>query len=207
MLEEYVRILDLSDLDPNALAEAVFFEVQDEGEPSGDQSRKVNAKGIPYDNSGSGLTATKLPDAVDELDADVDALEGRADSLEIAETAMKGVGWTDENLTDHEGRIVVNENHRTGNGSDHADVASNSGRLDTLEADDETEGSVDRKIKEQAENADYTGEAEGSTVKEAIDGVVTRLSGTDTLVYEGTTYRVSKSIVDGHLVEHYEEVV
>ncbi len=34
-----------------------------------------------------------------------------------------------------------------------------------------------------------------------------RLSGLDTLEYEGVTYMVSKSIVNGHIVEHYEEVV
>lgn len=54
------------------------------------------------------------------------------------------------------------------------------------------------------------GTGEGSVAK-AIDDAVSpideRLSGLDTLVYEGKTYMVSKRIEDGHLVTTYTEVI
>jgi hypothetical protein len=40
-----------------------------------------------------------------------------------------------------------------------------------------------------------------------LDATNSRLTGLDTLVYEGTTYRVSKRIENGHLVTTYTEVI
>ena len=78
---------------------------------------------------------------------------------------LKGAGWTDENLVDHEER------------------------LDTLEGADTVTGSV------------------AKTVKDAVDPIDERLTGLDTLTYEGITYRVSRKIENGHLVTTYTEVV
>ena len=102
------------------------------------------ALSISYDNTTSGLTATQVQAALDEL--------------------------------------VVNL------GSSDSAISALAGRLDILEADDSTEGSV------------------AKTVKDAVDPIDTRLTGLDTLTYEGTTYRVSKRIENGHLVTVYTEV-
>lgn len=61
-------------------------------------------------------------------------------------------------------------------------------RLNVLEGDDETEGSV------------------AKSIKDAVDPIDTRLTGLDTLTYEGTTYMVSRKIENGHLVTTYTEV-
>ena len=79
--------------------------------------------------------------------------------------AIKGTGWTNETVK--------------GNAEDIA----------TLNADDSTEGSV------------------AKTVKDAVDPIDERLTGLDTLTYEGITYRVSRKIENGHLVTTYTEVV
>jgi hypothetical protein len=83
------------------------------------------------------------------------------DSLE----AIKGVDYTGGTLKSHEDAIA------------------------TINADDTTEGSV------------------AKSVKDAVDPIDTRLTGLDTLTYEGTTYRVSRKIENGHLVTVYTEVV
>lgn len=82
-----------------------------------------------YDNSTSGLTATQVQAALDELVVNLgssdsailalagrlDTAEGGIDDLQTAETAIKGTGWTDENLVDHEDRLDTLEG--TGAGS------------------------------------------------------------------------------------------
>jgi hypothetical protein len=102
------------------------------------------ALNISYNNTTSGLTATQVQAALDEL--------------------------------------VVNL------GSSDSAISALAGRLDILEADDTTEGSV------------------AKSVKDAVDPIDTRLTGLDTLTYEGTTYRVSRKIENGHLVTVYTEV-
>jgi len=104
---------------------------------------------------------------VNNLTTDEDGYIADARQLKVLNdliTALKGVGWTDENLVDHEERIV------------------------TLNADDTTEGSV------------------AKTVKDAVEPIDTRLTGLDTLTYEGITYMVSRKIENGHLVTVYTEV-
>jgi hypothetical protein len=71
--------------------------------------------------------------------------------------------------------------------SDNA-ISALAGRLDILESDDTTEGSVLK------------------AVKDVVDPIDTRLTGLDTLTYEGTTYMVSRKIENGHLVTVYTEV-
>jgi len=61
-------------------------------------------------------------------------------------------------------------------------------RVSVLEGDDETEGSV------------------AKTVKDAVEPIDARLTGLDTLTYEGITYMVSRKIENGHLVTTYTEV-
>jgi hypothetical protein len=68
-------------------------------------------------------------------------------------------------------------------------LADHETRLDTLEADSETEGSV------------------AKSVKDAVEPIDERLTGLDTLTYEGITYMVSRKIENGHLVTTYTEVV
>jgi len=88
------------------------------------------ALNISYNNATSGLTATQVQAALDELvvnlgssDNAISALGGRLDILEADDTTegsvaktvkdavdpVKGTGWTDENLVDHEVRIAVLE--------------------------------------------------------------------------------------------------
>ena len=71
--------------------------------------------------------------------------------------------------------------------SDNA-ISALAGRLDILESDDTVSGSV------------------AKTVKDAVDPIDARLTGLDTLTYEGTTYMVSRKIENGHLVTVYTEV-
>ena len=115
------------------------------------------ALNISYDNSASGLTATQVQAALDELVVD---LGSAADAI----TALKGTGYTEGTLKSHEDR------------------------LDTLEGADTVVGSV------------------AKTVKDAVDPIDERLTGLDTLTYEGITYRVSRKIENGHLVTVYTEV-
>ena len=100
------------------------------------------ALNISYDNATSGLTATQVQAALDEL--------------------------------------VVNL------GSSDSAISALAGRLDTLE-----------------------GTGAGSVAK-AIDDAVSpideRLTGLDTITYEGKTYMVSRKIENGHLVTTYTEV-
>ena len=84
------------------------------------KSIKDNAEDATYDNTDSGLTASTLKTAIDENAGDID-------DLQTAETAMKGTGWTNENLVDHEDR------------------------LDTLEGADTVEGSVAKTVKDAVE--------------------------------------------------------
>ena len=65
---------------------------------------------------------------------------------------------------------------------------NNASAIATLNADDTTEGSVLK------------------AVKDVVDPIDTRLTGLDTLTYEGTTYMVSRKIENGHLVTVYTEV-
>jgi len=102
------------------------------------------ALNISYNNATSGLTATQVQAALDELVANL----GSSDS------AISALG----------------------------------GRLDILEGDELTEGSV------------------AKTVKDAVEPIDARLTGLDTLTYEGTTYMVSRKIENGHLVTVYTEV-
>jgi len=102
------------------------------------------ALNISYNNATSGLTATQVQAALDELvvnlgssDSAISALGGRLDILEADELtegsiaydikqssdALKGIGYTEGTLKTHEDR------------------------LDTLEADDTTEGSVAKTVK------------------------------------------------------------
>jgi len=56
------------------------------------------------------------------------------------------------------------------------------------------------------EGADTVAGSVAKTVKDAVDPIDERLTGLDTLIYEGITYRVSKRIENGHLVTVYTEV-
>ena len=106
------------------------------------------ALSISYDNATSGLTATQVQAALDELvvnlgssDSAISALGGRLDILEADELtegsiaydikqssdALKGVGYTEGSLKTHEDR------------------------LDTLEGADTTEGSVAKTVKDAVE--------------------------------------------------------
>lgn len=67
-------------------------------------------------------------------------------------------------------------------------VKGNADAIETLNANDTTEGSV------------------AKTVKDAVDPIDVRLTGLDTLTYEGITYMVSRKIENGHLVTVYTEV-
>ncbi len=91
-------------------------------------------------------------------------------------------GLTAENVQAALDELVVNL------GSSDSAISALAGRLDTLEADELTEGSV------------------AKTVKDAVDPIDARLTGLDTLTYEGTTYMVSRKIENGHLVTVYTEV-
>ncbi len=143
------------------------------------------ASQVSYNNATSGLTATQVQAALDELvvnlgssDSAISALGGRLDTLEGDDTtegsiaydikqssdAIKGVGYTDGTLKTHEDR------------------------LDTLEGADTVVGSV------------------AKTVKDAVEPIDARLTGLDTLTYEGITYMVSRKIENGHLVTVYTEV-
>ena len=42
---------------------------------------------------------------ISDAESAISTLEGEIDDLQTAETAVKGTGWTDENLVDHEDRI------------------------------------------------------------------------------------------------------
>jgi len=75
-----------------------------------------------------------------------------------------------------------------GSGYASGTLKSHEDRLDTLESDDTTEGSVLK------------------AVKDVVDPIDTRLTGLDTLTYEGITYMVSRKIENGHLVTVYTEV-
>ena len=96
-----------------------------------------------YNNATSGLTATQVQAALDEL--------------------------------------VVNL------GSSDSAISALSGRLDTLEG--RGEGSV------------------AKAINDALEPVDTRLTGLDTITYEGVTYMVSRKIENGHLVTTYTEVI
>jgi hypothetical protein len=76
-----------------------------------DVAKDVAEEGA-YDNTDSGLTATVIKDAIDEVAGEIDTLnaddstEGSvAKTVKDAVEPVKGTGWTDENLVDHEMRI------------------------------------------------------------------------------------------------------
>jgi hypothetical protein len=119
------------------------------------------ASKVSYDNATSGLTATQVQAALDELvvnlgssDSAISALGGRLDILEADEStegsvaydikqssdALKGTGYTEGSLKTHEDR------------------------LDTLEADVATEGSV------------------AKTVKDAVDPIIEDVSDHETRI-------------------------
>jgi hypothetical protein len=150
---------------------------------------KDNAQDATYDNSTSGLTAETLGGAIDEVEGRVDTAEGEIDELQTAETAIKGTGWTNENLVDHESRLDILEADDTTEGSIAYNIKQSSDalkgvgytdgtlkthedRLGVLENDVDTEGSVLKSIKDNAEDATYDNTDSGliaSTLKTAID--------------------------------------
>ena len=83
---------------------------------------------------------------------------------------------------------VANVNTLKGTGWAGETVKGNAEDIATLNGDDSTEGSVLKSI------------------KDAVSPIDTRLTGLDTLTYEGTTYMVSRKIENGHLVTVYTEV-
>ena len=144
------------------------------------------ALSISYNNATSGLTATQVQAALDELvvnlgssDNAISALGGRLDILEGDELtegsvaydikqssdALKGTGYTEGSLKTHEDR------------------------LDTLESDDTTEGSVAYDIKQSSDAIKGVGYTDG-TLKTHEDRLDT-LEGADTVVGS-----VAKSIKD-----------
>jgi hypothetical protein len=145
------------------------------------------ALSISYDNATSGLTATQVQAALDELvvnlgssDSAISALGGRLDILEADELtegsiaydikqssdALKGTGYTEGSLKTHEDR------------------------LDTLEGDDDTEGSVAKTVKDAVADLAGTGRTT-ETVKKNADDIST-LNAPDTT--EGS---VAKAVKDG----------
>jgi hypothetical protein len=132
------------------------------------------ALSISYDNATSGLTATQVQAALDELvvnlgssDSAISALGGRLDILEADEStegsvaydikqssdALKGVGYTEGTLKAHEDR------------------------LDTLESDDTTEGSVLKSIKDNAEGATFTPTLESGITSVVLKDAVNEVGG------------------------------
>ena len=78
--------------------------------------------------------------------------QGIRDGIDDAINAIKGVGYTEGSLKTHEDR------------------------LDTLEADDTTEGSVAKTVKDNAKDADYDGSTSGITA-ETLGGAIDELDG------------------------------
>jgi hypothetical protein len=91
----------------------------------------MEALKISYDNSTSGLTAENVQAALDELVVDLG-------SAYDAISAIKGTGWTDENLVDHEERIDSVELALARQGQDLASVKQTlqQGNGATLDFDD-----------------------------------------------------------------------
>lgn len=109
-LDELVVNLGSSDSAISALGGRLdTLESDDTTEGSVLKSIKDNAEDATYDNTDSGLTASTIKTAIDEVEGRVDTAESEIDELQTAETAIKGTGWTDENLVDHEVRLQILE--------------------------------------------------------------------------------------------------
>ncbi len=158
-------------------------------ETEGSVLKTINdtAQDATYDNSTSGLTAETLGGAIDEVEGRVDAAEGEIDDLQTAETAIKGNGWTDENLVDHEDR------------------------LDTLEGDDTVVGSVAKTVKDAVDLVKGTGWT-GETVKGNAEDIEAHKEASMPHIFHnlktGKTYKYGFQLsAEGNPQTIYEEMI
>ena len=136
-----------------------------------------------------------LNDAIGEVEGRVETAESEIDELQTAETAIKGTGWTNENLVDHESRITQNESDIVavkGSGWAGQTVKGNADAIEILNADDTTEGSVAYDIKQLSDALEGVGYTEGSlkTHEDRLD----TLEGDDTT--EGSVAKTVKDAVE-----------
>jgi hypothetical protein len=119
-----------------------------------------------------------------------ETVKGNADAIaQIQDNKVTAFQETPDD-THYPSEKLVDDSLKAIKGVDYTDgtLKSHEDRLDTLEGADTVVGSV------------------AKTVKDAVEPIDTRLTGLDTLTYEGTTYRVSRKIENGHLVTVYTEV-
>jgi len=121
-----------------------------------------------------------------------ETVKGNADAIALRELSANKVVAFQETPDDthYPSEKLMDDSLEAIRGVDYTDgtLKSHEDRLDTLESDDTTEGSVLK------------------AVKDVVDPIDTRLTGLDTLTYEGITYMVSRKIENGHLVTVYTEV-
>ena len=148
----------------------------------------------------------KIRDARHELASLADAdfiLVDDGENKKIRKENLRNTLGVDAN-TAHRGSdgkdhsdVVLNNTHRASDGKDHSDVVLNNTHRTS-------DGSDHSKVTAN-ESAITAVKGTGWTDENLVDHE-TRLSGLDTLTYEGVTYRASKKIEDGHLVTVYTEV-
>ena len=147
------------------------------------------------EGSGTGSVQEQIQIAIADLAGagrTTETVKGNADAIALRELSANKVTafqetpddthYPSEKLVDDSLEAIKGVEYTGGTLKSHED------RLDTLESDDTTEGSVLK------------------AVKDVVDPIDTRLTGLDTLTYEGITYMVSRKIENGHLVTVYTEV-
>jgi hypothetical protein len=122
--------------DTNAFTDALLSKVNAIEENAKDDQ---DADEVPYDNNTSGLAATDVQDAIDELDYRLDTVEGTG-SGSIAEALQDAKDYTDQQVaTKDEAEEILYDNTRSGLDSSVTDVQVAidvlEGRLSTAETD------------------------------------------------------------------------
>jgi hypothetical protein len=116
---------------------------------------------VPYLNSISGLVATDVQDAIDELDDRLDTVEGD-DQTEgsIAKSLKDAKDYTDDREADDIGYTDTNQTYALGSDLEAAiyaiddELIAQNGRLNTIEGDANTAGSIAKVLQDARDYAD-----------------------------------------------------
>jgi len=140
-----------------------------------------------------------------------ETVKGNADAVALRELLSNKVTAFQEVPTDaaYPSEKLVDDSLKNlaGTGRTAETVKANADDIISIKGEGYTEGSL-KTHEDRLDTLEGTGEGSvAKAIDDAVSPIDERLTGLDTLTYEGKTYMVSKRIENGHLVTTYTEVV
>ena len=174
------------------------------------------------EGTGAGSVKKAIDDALEPIENDIADLEGEGRTIETVKGNAEAIsGHIEDTENPHE---VTKTQVGLGNADNTSDANKpvSTAQQTALNLKEDKSNKVTAFQEEPTDTAYPSeklvdtrfkvleGTGEGSVAKaidDALEPIEERLSGLDTLVYEGKTYMVSKRIENGHLVTTYTEVI